>query len=257
MRPPGGLALASIVLGVVVLLGGCAATTDRPASGDRAEAAEINAKLGVGYLREGEFEQAERNLERALEFDSGLPLANIGMAAVYERKGSTERAEEHYRVALRRDPDNPYAQTNLATLLCGQGRYEEARMLFSRAIGNPDYDRREIAHTNAGNCHANEGNAERAERHLRQALEIDSSYAPALLAMARLTYAEGRPMQTRAFLQRLESQGVVNAETLLLCYRAERALGNRRAANDCAERLNRNHPESSEINELRSLERAE
>lgn len=249
-----GLRLAG-VLAVALLVGGCAATADRPVSGEREEAAEVHAELGVGYLREGEFEQAERNLRRALDYDPGFALANIGMAAVMERKGETEQAEEHYRRALRRDPGNPFAQTNLGALLCARGDFGEAQALFAKAIDNPDYNRRDIAHMNSGVCHGDAGDIEAAERQLRRALELNPQYPRALLELARLTYQDDRPMQTRAFLQRLDSQGIENAETLLLCYQAETALGNRRAANACAERLNRQYPDSAENNELRQMER--
>lgn len=249
-----GLRIAG-VLTLALLLGGCAATADRPVSGEREDAAEVHAELGIGYLREGEFEQAERNLRRALDYDPGYVLANIGMAAIYERKDQLDRAEEHYRRALRRDENNPFAQTNLGALLCAREDFDEAQALFARAIKNPDYDRRDIAHMNSGVCHADAGDAEEAERQLRQALELNPQYPRALLEMARLTYQDDRPMQTRAFLQRLDSQGVENAETLLLCYQAESALGNSRAANACAERLSRHHPDSDEMAELRRLER--
>ncbi|WP_018872866.1 type IV pilus biogenesis/stability protein PilW [Thioalkalivibrio sp. ALJ16] len=243
------------VLALALLVGGCAATADRPVSGDRQEAAEVHAELGIGYLREGEFEQAERNLRRALDYDPGYALANIGMAAVMERKGDTTAAEDHYRSALRRDPGNPFAQTNLGALLCGRGDFDEAQELFAKAIANPDYDRRDIAYMNSGVCHFDAGDREEAERQLRRALELDPQYPRALLEMARLTYDDGRPMQTRAFLQRLDGQGVQNAETLLLCYQAETALGNSRSANACADRLNRQFPDSPELEELRRLER--
>ncbi|WP_019626817.1 type IV pilus biogenesis/stability protein PilW [Thioalkalivibrio sp. ALJT] len=245
------------VLALALLVGGCTATAERPVTGERAEAAEVYAELGLGYLREGEFEQAERNLDRALDYAPEDALANIGMAAVMERKGDTAAAEGHYRRALQSDPDNPFAQTNLGALLCGRGDFEEAQTLFARALDNPDYERRDIAYMNSGVCHFDAGDRDEAERQLRRALELNPQYPRALLEMARLTYEDGRPMQTRAFLQRLDGQGVQNAETLLLCYQAEMDLGNRRSASACADQLNRQFPDSPELDELRRLERKE
>ncbi|MGM0552673.1 MAG: type IV pilus biogenesis/stability protein PilW [Pseudomonadota bacterium] len=244
--------LAAALLGAV-LLAGCAGL-ERQVGEDQAEAAEVNADLGIGYLREGEFEQAERNLRRALDFDPDHALAHLGMGAVYERRGSDARAEEHYRKALASDPDNPHAQTSLGALLCAREDYDEAQALFRQAIENPDYDQREIALMNSGVCFADFGDAERAEEQLRAALELQPRYPRALLEMAKLGYAEGRPMQTRAFLSRLDAQGIENAEMLLLCYQAETALGNRGAALECAQGLRRNYPDSREFARLERLE---
>jgi type IV pilus assembly protein PilF len=245
----------AVVILLGLALGGCAAMAEREVTGERAEAAEVNAELGIGYLREGEVDQAERNLKRALEFDPNHPLANLGMANVYERRGALDRAEEHYRRALRRDDGNPYVQTSLGALLCRREAFDEAQELFARAIDNPDYDQREIALMNSGVCFADAGQTERAEEKLREALRINPQYPRALLEMASLTYEDDRPMQTRAFLQRLEGLGVESSETLFLCYRAELALGNRRAANDCAERLRRQYPDSMELVRLEDMER--
>ncbi len=246
----GGLAAALLA---TVLLAGCAGM-ERQVGEDQAEAAEINAELGIGYLREGEFEQAERNLRRALDYDPNHPLAHLGMGAVYERRGALGRAEEHYRKALDADPDNPHVQTSLGALLCAREEHDDAQALFLRAIDNPDYDQREIALMNSGVCFADVGDAARAEEQLRAALELRPRYPRALLEMATLSYAEGRPMQTRAFLSRLETQGFENAEMLLLCYQSEMALGNRGAARECAQRLRQNYPDSREFARLERLE---
>jgi len=246
--------LAPWLMAAALALGGCAGMGDRLSAEDREEAADINAELGLGYLREGEVDQAKRNLKRALEHDRRHALANLGMAAVYERREDYERAEEHYRVALRRDADNPYVQTSLGALLCRREAFEEAQELFAKAAANPEYDQRHVALMNAGVCYVDEGRTEEAEAKLREALKAEPRYGRALLELAHLTYEDGRPMQTRAFLQRLEGLGVENAEMLLLCYQAETALGNRRAAGGCAQSLRRNYPDSDEMTTLRRLE---
>ncbi len=253
MKARAGFLAAGLVTAALAL-GGCAGMGDRLSAEDREEAADINAELGLGYLREGEVDQAETNLKRALEHDRRHALANLGMAAVHERREDFEGAENHYRVALRGDADNPYAQTSLGALLCRREAFDEAQDLFTQAAANPNYDQRHVALMNAGVCYVDEGRTEEAEAKLREALAMQPRYGQALLELAHLTYEDGRPMQTRAFLQRLEGLGVENAETLLLCYRAETALGSRRAAGSCAQSLRRNFPDSDEMATLRRLE---
>lgn len=247
-----GKAAAMLVAGA--LLQGCAGM-ERQTGRDGEEAADINAELGIGYLREGEMEQAERSLKRALEFDRRHAMANLGMATVYERRGAVDEAVEHYEVALAQDPDDPHIQVSTGAMLCRQGEFERAQDLFEKAINNVDYDRRDVALLNSGSCYADEGEYERAEQRLRDALERSPENPRALLELASVSYQAGKPMQTRAFLQRLSGRGIENAETLLLCYQSETALGRDRNASACADRLRDEYPDSDEAERLRRLER--
>lgn len=248
-------ALATIWLIAAGLLAGCAGLQPQ-ATPDQRRAAEVNAELGISYLRQNDLVQAQRALERAIQFDPGLAMAHLGMASLRERQGATDTAVQHYRRALAIEPDNPYVLTNLGDLLCRQGQVADGQQLLARAIANPSYAARHVALLSAGQCDLKQGETERAERRMREALQIEPRYPDALLEMARLTYADGRPFQTRAFLSRLSALGVVVPESLLLCYRSEMQLGNRQDANRCAEQLKREFPESQEAAELLRLEQA-
>jgi len=242
-------------LSLAALVAGCAGLQPQ-ASADQRRAAEVNAELGISYLRQDDLAQAQRALERAIQFDPKLAMAHLGMASLRERQGSIDDAIEHYRKALALEPDNPYVQTNLGDLLCRQGQAAEGQALLERAVRNPSYTARHVALLSAGLCDQNLGNTERAERRMREALQVEPRYPDALYEMARLTYADGRPFQTRAFLSRLDALGVVVPESLLLCYKAEMQLGNRQDASRCAERLMRDFPDSAEAAELLRLEQA-
>ncbi|TVP92018.1 MAG: type IV pilus biogenesis/stability protein PilW [Thioalkalivibrio sp.] len=250
--------LVSVVLfGLVaaMLLAGCAGLQPG-ASPDQRRAAEINAELGISYLRQNDLAQAERALERAVQFDPRFAMAHLGMASLRERQGSLDAALKHYRKALALEPNDPYVQTNLGDLLCRQGEIAEGRALLDKAAGNPSYPARHVAMVSAGVCALKAGETERAESSMREALQIAPRFPDALYELAQLTYADGRPFQTRAFLSRLNALGVVTPESLLLCYRAEMQLGNREDAQRCAERLMRDFTESEAAAELQRLEQA-
>jgi len=237
------------------LLAGCAGMQPQ-ATVDQRRAAEVNAELGISYLRQNDLVQAQRALDRAIQFNPRLAMAHLGMASLRERQGSIDSAIEHYRTALSLEPDNSYVQTNLGDLLCRQGKVAEGQALLAKAVANPSYTARHVALLSAGLCDLNLGETERAERRMREALQIEPRYPDALFEMARLTYADGRPFQTRAFLSRLNALGVVAPESLLLCYKAEMQLGNHLDAHRCAERLKSDFSESEEAAELRRLEQA-
>jgi type IV pilus assembly protein PilF len=100
-------------------------------------------------------------------------------------------------------------------------------------------------------CHLRAGETAQAETRIREALREDPNYAEALFQMAILTFEQGRPFQTRAFLSRLEGLGVATPRSLQLCYESETLLGNSVDAQHCAERLMREFGESDEAAELR------
>lgn len=240
---------------LALLLAGCAGL--QPQAGpDQRRAAEVNAELGISYLRQNDLAQAQRALERAIQFDPRLALAHLGMASLRERQGAVGDAIDHYRKAIALEPENPYVQTNLGDLLCRQGDVAEGQALLERASQNPSYAQRHVALLSSGLCDLRAGSVERAERKMREALQMQPRYPDALYELARLTYQDGRPFQTRAFLSRLNALGVEVPGSLLLCYKAEMQLGNRQDARRCADRLMRDFPESEEAAELLRLEQA-
>jgi type IV pilus assembly protein PilF len=249
------VALFLIWLPVAGVLVGCAGVQPQP-SADQRRAAEVNAELGINYLRRNDLLQAQRALERAVQFDPGLAMAHLGLASLRERQGSIDEAVVHYRKALALEPANPYVQTNLGDLLCRQGQWAEGEALLAKASANPSYAARHVALLSAGLCDLRLGETERAERRMREALRIEPQYADALYELARLTHADGRPFQTRAFLSRLDALGIVVPGSLLLCYQAELQLGNRSDAYRCAEQLKRDFPDSEEAAVLLRLEQA-
>ncbi len=238
----------------VVLGAGCAGLQPQ-ASGDQKRAAEINAELGISYLRQNELGQAQRALERALQFDPNLPMTHLGLASLRQRQGVTDAAIGHYRKALALEPNNAYAQTNLGDLLCRQGETEAGLDLLERAIANPSYSAREVALLNAGLCHRRAGDTERAEARIREALRLDPEYPEALYEMAVLSFEAGRPLQTRAFLSRLRALGISSAGSLFLCHQAEMTLSNHSEAEACARQLQHEFSDSEEAAELQRRER--
>jgi len=129
---PAGLAGVTLVL---LVLAGCTGVQPK-SSTDQRRAAEVNAELGINYLQNNELVQAQRALDRALQFDPNVALAHLGMASLRERQGSEELALKHYREALRLEPDNAYAQTNLGDILCRQGEIRDGQALLGKAIAN-------------------------------------------------------------------------------------------------------------------------
>ena len=244
-------ALVPIVV-VAALLAGCqqqgSTTAVRPV-GERDYSdspAMANVHLGVAYLRKGNLERALTKLHKAVKQDPTLPPAYNALGLLYERLSDPQRAEEYYQRAVNLEPGDSSSQNNYGQFLCKQGRVEEGEKRFLQALANPLYRTPEVAYTNAGLCVAKTGEVEKAEGYLRKALDASPIYAPALLEMARVSFARQQYLQVRAFLQRYLLVASHSAQTLWLGIQAEEALGNHNAAASYRLLLKNNYPQSEE-----------
>ena len=75
-----------VLFPLLIVLTAC--TTERAMDPENyARASELNAQLGLGYLKQGDFERAEKKLNKALEFDSDNVNALHFKAELYRRLG--------------------------------------------------------------------------------------------------------------------------------------------------------------------------
>ncbi|MEJ8568375.1 type IV pilus biogenesis/stability protein PilW [Elongatibacter sediminis] len=245
--------LACIVL-LTTWLGGCASTGPSRASEDGAarKAAETNTSLGRRYMDRGQYEVALEKLKRAVAHDRTYAPAHTLLAILYETINMVEEAAEEYRLAVRYAPANGDVNNNYGVFLCGQGEGEKADAYFQTAVKDPFYATRYVAYANAGRCALELGDLDKAERYLRQSLEYDGKYAPALLPMAEVSYRKEAFLPARGFLQRYEAVGEPNAASLYLGYRVETALGDARAADAYLRTLRDEFPGSAEAAQTRA-----
>jgi type IV pilus assembly protein PilF len=247
---------------LVLFLAGCATTRDDVTpqrTGSSVErispvrAADINTRLGVGYLERGQIQLALEKLELAVRQDEQHVPAHLALGIVYERIGREQRALDHLERAVRLAPEDGAAHNSLAALLCRTGRYGRADDHFRRALEDPFYGTPEVVLANAGSCASRAGRLEDAELYLREALQIDPVNQVALFNLARVTLERNEAFSARAFLQRLEGTGLLGPDALLLGVRIEIALGNRNEAERYAALLRARYPESMEADQLSEL----
>lgn len=251
---------AFLVLAALAGLGGCATSveeTDPRRTGSAVErvspvrAAEVNTRLGVGYLERGELQIAMQKLDQAVRQDPEHVPAHLALGIVYQRIDRADKALEHLRQAVRLAPGDGGAHNSYAALLCQVGRFDEADRQFRAALEDPFYATPDVALANAGSCARRDGRVQDARRYLRRALEFDPENRTALYNLAELAFSDGNALQARAFVQRLESAGGLGARSLLLAVRVERALGSDEVAERYAEQLRKRYPNSPQASELR------
>lgn len=231
------------------------ATSELPRPASDEEAARANLNLGAAYVRQGDLELALEKLERAIDLNSRLPEAHSTIAVVYDQLGETDLAERHYRRATQLQPGSADVHNGYAVFLCRQGRWSDAEPHFERAANNTRNTGPEIALTNAGQCAWSAGNVEAAEQYFRAALDRNPRYLDALISMLEIEYRRDNYLQARAFMQRAFEIREPDARQLLMCFNIEQALENADDASQCREDLRANFPRSTELAQLRELER--
>jgi len=113
--------LAVVALTLCALLPGAARGQDKAADA----AAQQNAR-GAALIKEGKFEEAAAELQKAAEAAPKSAVIQSNLAYAFDRQGRVEEAVAAYRKALELDPGNAIVRNNLANLYSKQGNYDDA-----------------------------------------------------------------------------------------------------------------------------------
>jgi type IV pilus assembly protein PilF len=212
--------------------------------------ARVQTQLGIGYMRQRQYQKAQDRLRSAIREDSTHAPAHNALGLLYERLGQPEKAGALYEKATTLDPTFASARNNLGGWLCNRGKYDEAFSQFEQAVKNPLYDVPQLALFNAGVCAQKQGSTEKAINYYAGALKRDPRLPQALYAMAQLRYAEKQALSARAYLQRYTEVGTPSARSLWLGIQIETELGDKDAASSYGMLLKSQYPDSTQARQL-------
>lgn len=213
---------------------------------DNEAASRINTELGIGYMQQNNFEQADQKLKKALRYDSKNVKANYTYAVLQDQLGQKELAEEHYKIATRLDPKNSEAANNYGAFLCRNQREAESEKYFLNAMKNPLYKTPEYALTNAAICLMKIDQNEKALDYLGKALTAKSDFAPALYNMAKLNFANENFEQAEIYIERYHTVARANPQSLWLAIRAMLEQDGESDVRALAQQLQTEFPDSPE-----------
>ncbi|MCG6968383.1 MAG: type IV pilus biogenesis/stability protein PilW [Gammaproteobacteria bacterium] len=236
----------SVLSIIFVLLNGCA-STGMDKDDKNFKAADTNLQLGIGYMRQGRYEDALEKLQKAVEAKRDYADVHSALALVYERLLEYDKAGHHYREAIDLAPHDGGNYNNYGVFLCRQGEYKKADKYFAKAIETPRYKTPERAMENAGACAKQIPDLEKAEQYLRSALSINPKLPLALSEMADVMYQKENYMSTRAYLQRFGEVSKYTPKSLWLGIQTERKLGDDKAEARYAKLLQTQYPDSLEF----------
>jgi type IV pilus assembly protein PilF len=235
---------------VLLLLLGLTACSSEPQVPRNTDAAAINTRLGLAYLRNNDLNLAKEKIEKALKQDPKSTNAMMAYGMLLQKLEEPEKANEYFKKAISSNPTDPDLRNNYGGFLCQQGKYKEGVDQFLSAMNNPLYKTPQYAADNIGNCYLKSGDMVRAEAYYRKALDIDKYFPQALYHMARLSFLNQKYMNARAYLQRFNAVAGDVPASLWLCYQVELELDNKLDANHCADKLLKRFPDSKEASQL-------
>jgi type IV pilus assembly protein PilF len=251
MSPP-RFALVALALFATALPAEAERTSERSR---REQSAAVNAQLALTYLKQGNLTAARDKIEKALDQNPRTAETQMAAGFVYDRLGQDEKAARHFEQAVKLDRDNADVLNNAAVFLCRKGDRKQGEEYFLRAAKSPLYRTPEVAYSNAGRCALADGRRKDAEQYFRESLGVRADQPDVLLELAALLHQDGSNLPARAFLQRYAAAFPATAESALLGYRVEMALGDREAAAEYARRLRTDFATSPQAGQLDDVER--
>ena len=99
-----------------------------------------NFDAATELIRQEKYKEAITALDRVIAVEKRLAAPYINLAIAHNRAGDAKKAEENLVAALKIDPANPVASNEHGLLLRKQGKFEEARTAYNKALKkHPDY----------------------------------------------------------------------------------------------------------------------
>ena len=236
----GLLALLLPILTACVTVGG-----EPPAQNEKASA--INVQLGIGYMEQNNFEQANQKLLKALRQNPDSATAHYVYAILQDQLLEKEVAGKHYKIAVELDPSDSAAANNYGKYLCLNGREAESEKYFLSALNNPLYRTPEIAYTNAGLCLLEMSEKTKAKTYFTKALAAKSNFGSALIEMSTLEMDEGKFDAAKLYIDRFHLVDRPTARSLWLAIRVERGINGASNVEELGQQLESEFPNSAEL----------
>ena len=106
---------------------------------DRPSSAQISRELAVEAIQNGEYDEAVRELKKAISIKPDYPDLHNYLGIAYGNNGMIDDAVHEFEIALKINPYYIKARLNLALLYYENSRYEEAQVQLDEVLAvQPD-----------------------------------------------------------------------------------------------------------------------
>lgn len=241
----------TMLLVSTLLLGGCVTeTTGKHVKEiDEVELLRKLTELGIGYLRQGDYNRAKANLRKAMAIDSKSPLVHTTFGLIFQLEGEKELSEEHYRKAIKYDPNFSQARNNYGAFLFVEGRYDEAIVQLQAAAKDRFYPKRAQVFENLGVCYLRIGESVKAEDAFIRAIGLNISQGRALLELSSIRFDQKNFVESKRLYDRHTSLVAKSSRSLGICIKLARVFDDGDSEASCALVLKNIFPASEEFKE--------
>lgn len=134
-----------------------------------------HACLGLVADGTGQYREAAKEYQQAIDLEPGNENAYVGLALAYEHEGAIEEAEQAYQRAIEAHPSSPYVYNSLGTFYLRREQYGQAMQMFQKviAMAPEGYG----AYVNLGATYNNMGEYAKAIEPLKKSISIYPSYS--------------------------------------------------------------------------------
>lgn len=167
--------------------------------------AEAHRTLAVGLHISLRLDEAIAEYKKTLELDPSSRVSRSSLADLYRATGKTEEALSLYNEQLALDPKDRTARAGKVISLLELGRTEEANSTLETALA--DEPRNLALLTGTAYWMTAHGNNEKALELARKAVEIESRYTWAQIALARSLLGLQRPLDAERALRYARQYG--------------------------------------------------
>lgn len=250
------MSLKKILLSCVLLVFVSGCVSNIPKKGDnglnktKEDKAVAYTQLARGYLQKKQYAVAKGELQKALSIDPNHSDTNYVMGLLMMDLKQYSVAEEHFARAVKSDKENSAAAHDFGMFLCQLGKVTESIDYFEIAVSNPLFQRAELSYMRAGEC-LSKINDPRAERYLKNALDVNPRLGPALFRLAAIKFNAEEYFSARAYVERYMAITKPQPAALYLAYNIESKLNATDVADKYRLELLEDFPGSDQANRLR------
>jgi len=158
--------------------------------------------LGEGYMGQGDYTTALRELLKAEKLYSKDSRLQNDLGLTYMAKGKPDIAINHFKKAIKIKPDYTPAKNNLGTAYLAQKRWDDAIACFKEITGELLYATPYYPLSNLGLAYYNKKEYNLAEKYYQDALKIEPRFVIALRGLGLNYLKMGRISEAVAFLEK-------------------------------------------------------
>ncbi len=175
---------------------------------EKQDIAKIRTALAGQYIRQGQLDAAQRQLEIAFKANRRYAPAYDMMGVLLQQEGSQlnlKKAEKNFKKAIRLDRNFMQAHNNYGVYLSYMKRYQEAAQQFEIAGASLGYEGRTGALENLGRTYLKLHNKPAAIKSFMRALENNSNSIVARIELIDLLIKNDDYQKARQLFQEVQA----------------------------------------------------